>query len=94
MRERVQICDVPDGVVGMQFVRQVEVRQPQLAWAWLHTLRTGKRARNVTEIDEFAMNEKLRLRMHEFTARAPRRPRPRIRLVVNDVALRVVTEKK
>lgn len=49
---------------------------PMVAWAWLHTLRTGERAKSPEDIDRWALEEQVRFKEAEM--KKPRAFRPRV----------------
>lgn len=71
----VAILDRPDAL-GIGHFTEWRFAEPLDAWAWLHTLRTGERPKYQSDIDKWAMEEKLRVKDAEYAK--PRLFKPRV----------------
>ena len=71
----VAILDRPDAL-GPGHFTESRFADPLDAWAWLHTLRTGERPKYRSDIDKWAMEEKIRFKEAEM--KKPRAFKPRV----------------
>lgn len=71
----VAIVDRPDAL-GVGHYTEARFADPLDAWAWLHTLRTGERPKYQSDIDKWAMEEKIRFKEAEM--KKPRAFKPRV----------------